>query len=307
MELKSRDEDLIRRYLLGDASEEERARVEDRFFADDDFYQSLLVAEDDLIYDYLRGAMNASDRRLMEAQTASSPRRLQKVELVRGLMQAAVAESEERISFRQRLRAFFAPARALQFATASLALALAVGGYFLLRQSNDLRLEMARLEEQRNAASERERESARQLERERAMTAELNRQLEGEREEKERLAEEARRRRIEEQLSTQSISLLPTTRDRQDAERIAINKNTSHVTVRLDLEGDLRRSYRAEVRTANGNLVWNQSAKPKRRSVIFQLPAGVLAEGEYEVTLKADAGDGQMETINFYYFVVVRK
>jgi hypothetical protein len=37
------------------------------------------------------------------------------------------------------------------------------------------------------------------------------------------------------------------------------------------------------------------------------LPAGVLAEGEYEVTLKADAGDGQMETINFYYFVVVRK
>ncbi|MEW6212968.1 MAG: hypothetical protein AB1631_31885 [Acidobacteriota bacterium] len=304
MELKSTDEYLIRRYLLGDASDEERLAVEERFFADDDFYQSMLVAEDDLIYDYLRGAMGLHDRRLMEAQIAASPRRLQKVELVRGLMRSA--ESESRISFWQRLRDFFTPVRALEFATATLALALALGGYFMFRQSSDLRQEIARLEDQREAASERERESARQLEAERARTEELNLQLEREREEKERLAEEARRRQIEERLSTQSISLLPTTRDQQGVGRIIINKNTSRVTVKLDLEGDLRRSYRAEVRTSGGNLIWNQSAQSKRRSVTIQLPAGVLADGEYEVTLKADAGNGRFETINFYYFIVTK-
>lgn len=313
MELKSTNEDLIRGYLLGDVSEEERAGIEERFFADDDFYQSLLVAEDDLIYDYLRGALDQRERLLMEEQMTASPRRLQKVELVKGLMQAAsVKESEEKITLWQRLRVFFAPVRALQLATAALALALAFGGYFLLRQSRDLRVEMARLEQQREqereSAFERERESARQLERERARTRELTGQLEREREEKKELAEAARNRQIEEQLSTQTLTLLHTTRDRADAERIVINKNTSRIAVRLDLDGNTQyRSYRAEVRTSSGNLVWNQGAQSKRKTVVLQLPAGILADGEYEVTLKGDAGKGQFEVMNFYYFVVTKK
>jgi hypothetical protein len=313
MELKSINEELIRRYLLGDVSEEDRARVEERFFADDDFYQSLLVAEDDLIYDYLRGAMGREDRRLMEEQINASPRRHQKVELVKGLMQAASAEeSEEKASLWQRLRVFFAPVHALQFATAALALALAFGGYFLLRQSSDLRVEMARLEQERErervAAFERERENAQRLEQERARNEELSRQLEREREEKAKLADEARNRQIEERLSTQTLTLLPTTRDRNDAERIVINKSTSRIAVRLDFEGDARwRSYCAEVRTSSGNIVWNQDAQSRRRSVVIQLPAGIFADGEYEVTLKGDAGSGQFEVINYYYFVVTKK
>lgn len=313
MKLNSINEDLIRGYLLGDVSEEEREAIEERFFADDDFYQSLLVAEDDLIYDYLRGAMDQRERRLMEEQMATSPRRRQKVALVKELMQAAGAkESDERVSLWQHMCVFFAPVRALQLATAVMALALAFGGYFLLRQSRDLRVEMARLEQQRQqereAASERERESARQIEEERAQTRELTGKLEREREEREKLAEEAKNRQIEERLSTQMLTLLQTTRDRADAERIVINKNTSRIVVRLDLEGDSQyRSYRAEVRSSNGNLVWNQSAQSKRKAVAIQLPAGVLADGEYEVTLKGDAGDGRFEVINFYYFVVTKK
>jgi hypothetical protein len=313
MESSSTNEVLIRRYLLGDVSEEERAEIEERFFADDDFYQSLLVAEDDLIYDYLRGAMDAKDRRLMEEQITASPRRRQKVELVKGLMQAAnVTESEGELSLWQRLRDFFAPSRALQFAMAAMVLALAFGVYFLLRQSSDLRGEVARLEQQRErdrqAAIERDKESERQLERERARAEELSAQLESEREEKERLAEEARRRQAEEQLSTQSLTLLPTARDRSDAERIVVNKNTARITIRLDLEGDLRyRSYRAEVRASAGNLVWNQTAQSNRKAVVIQLPAGVLSDGEYEVMLKGDAGNGQFEVINYYYFVVTKK
>ncbi len=313
MELNSINEELIRGYLLGDVSEEEREAIEERFFADDDFYQSLLVAEDDLIYDYLRGAMDQRERLLFEEQMATSPRRRQKVALVKELMQAAGAkESDERVSLWQRLRVFFAPVRALQLATAVMALALAFGGYFLLRQSRDLRVEMARLEQQRErereAASERERESARQIEEERARTRELTSKLEREREEREKLDEEAKNRQIEERLSTQMLTLLQTTRDRADAERIVINKNTSRIVVRLDLEGDSQyRSYRAEVRTSNGNLVWNQSAQSKRKTVVIQLPAGVLADGQYEVTLKGDAGDGRFEVISFYYFVVTKK
>ncbi len=311
MELKATNEELIRSYLLGNVSEDEREGIEERFFADDDFYQSLLVAEDDLIYDYLRGAMDQEDRRLMEKQMAASPRRRQKVELVKELMLAASA-SEEKVSLWQRLRAFFAPARALQFATAALALALAFGGYFLLRQSSDLRGEMARLAEQRErereAAIASERESARQLEAERARTSELSAQLERERAEKEKLAEEAKNRQIEERLSTQSLALLPTTRDRSEPEPITINENTNRIVIRLDLEGDIvGRSYRAEVRTSGGQMVWNQSAQSKRRTLIIHLPAGVLADGEYEVTLKRDAGRGQFEVVNFYYFVVIKK
>ena len=47
----------IRRYLLGRASSEDTALVEERFLTDSEFYQELLVVEDELIDQYLAGQL----------------------------------------------------------------------------------------------------------------------------------------------------------------------------------------------------------------------------------------------------------
>jgi hypothetical protein len=312
MELKSKNEELFVRYLLGDVSEQEREPIEERFFADDQYYQDLLVVEDELIYDYLRGALDARQRARFEAQTAASPRRRQKVEIIRGLMQATIAPQEakerERISFLDRLRSLLiVPLPALQIAMAALLALLAVGSFLLLRRSGELEAELARVEQQR----EQERQAALQRERliedQRARARELSEQLERERGEKERFREEARRRAAQEQ-AAQSLALSAGTRDSAAAERIAIRRVTARVVIRLDLEGvENYPSYRIEVRTSQGALIWNQDAASRRDGLRLTLPASLLAEGEYEVTLKGRRGDGRFDVVNYYYFIVTEK
>src|ERR1044071_283605 len=91
MKLKHEEENLALRYLLGDLSEDEKQQVEGRFFNDDNYYESLLVAEDELIYNYLRGGLSQHEGELFDRQLASSARRREKVEVIKVLMAEAAA------------------------------------------------------------------------------------------------------------------------------------------------------------------------------------------------------------------------
>ncbi|MBI3650407.1 MAG: hypothetical protein HY231_05100 [Acidobacteria bacterium] len=169
MELKNYDEQFLTRYLLGEVSDAERAQVEERFFADDDYYQSLLVAEDELIYNYLCGALSPHQRGLFAAQLAASPKRRDKMKFVKDLMTAAAANTaavtvaarvpaivtprdesaatprsdDERKSFWQSLLAFLSGRNAaLQFGMAAALLLIALGGVWMWRQSRTLSAEL---------------------------------------------------------------------------------------------------------------------------------------------------------------------
>jgi hypothetical protein len=61
------------------------------------------------------------------------------------------------------------------------------------------------------------------------------------------------------------------------------------------------------VRTSQGALIWNQDAASRRDGLRLTLPASLLAEGEYEVTLKGRRGDGRFDVVNYYYFIVTEK
>jgi hypothetical protein len=77
---------LFERYLLGDLSEEEKTRLEESYFADDNLFEQLLAAEDDLIDDYVQGQLIGHERALFEKRFLNSPERRQRVALARGLM-----------------------------------------------------------------------------------------------------------------------------------------------------------------------------------------------------------------------------
>ena len=50
-------EDLFVMYLLGELPEEEQARLEEVFFTNDEYFEQLLIAEDELRYDYAQESL----------------------------------------------------------------------------------------------------------------------------------------------------------------------------------------------------------------------------------------------------------
>src|SRR5262245_54203191 len=89
MDWKPEEEDLIRRYLLDDASDEERRQVEARMLEDDDYGEWLLLIEDELIDDYARGAMPARERELFARNFLLTPRRRQDLIVAQEIMKHA--------------------------------------------------------------------------------------------------------------------------------------------------------------------------------------------------------------------------
>jgi DNA-directed RNA polymerase specialized sigma24 family protein len=94
-ETVNRHEFLIR-YLLGVVSDAERRAVEEQFFAPDADLNVLLQAEDELIDDYVRGALSASDRGLFESNFLCTKKRRQRLEMVQSFVQVLAQTVSER-------------------------------------------------------------------------------------------------------------------------------------------------------------------------------------------------------------------
>jgi hypothetical protein len=296
MKLKHEEENLALRYLLGDLSEDEKQQVEDHFFKDDNYYESLLVAEDELIYNYLRGGLSQPERELFETQLATSARRREKVEVVKVLMAEAAAATlakvevaeptpaaQESPRWWQAVRQFFAgQVGALQFAMAAAMVLLAVAGVWLWLQTSNLKARVDIAEAKNQEAEQNARESS---QREQSATEKanelqnhnqiLNEQLSSE--QKARQAAEKERAELEKRLQEEALKH-PTSqtpfsgsivsfalesgirRDEGDEpQRLRIPANARQIQLQLDLGSDDGKGfYRAEVKTFGGALVWSK-------------------------------------------------
>lgn len=80
------NQEVIRRYLLGDVADEvQRQSIEERLLTDDEYYEELLVEEDELIDCYLSGALTDSEQRQFEMHFLVTPERHQKLRFARAL------------------------------------------------------------------------------------------------------------------------------------------------------------------------------------------------------------------------------
>src|SRR5215471_13613128 len=66
-------EELFSMYLLGELPEDDLARLEELLFADDGYYDQLLIAEDELRYDYAQGLLDPERRERFEKRLAAFP------------------------------------------------------------------------------------------------------------------------------------------------------------------------------------------------------------------------------------------
>ena len=85
MNLETDDKSMFNRYLLGISDQPEQVMIEERLLRDMKFYEELLIAEDDLVDEYLAGELSSTQRDSFENNFLVTPERLQKLRFARGL------------------------------------------------------------------------------------------------------------------------------------------------------------------------------------------------------------------------------
>src|SRR5215470_8373346 len=182
----------LARYLLRDLPEQERMEIEDRYITDGDIYEQLLVAEDELIDDYVRGELSARDRELFERNFLTSPGRRERVKSARTLMKFVdvsmshqPARQVEPVSWPSRLRSFLSfenPAMRLAY---SMGLAVAIaGGILMWVEMEKLRSGLEGLQARQVADSQREQELNQQIAQQKDVSDRLKQELDRERQER---------------------------------------------------------------------------------------------------------------------------
>jgi len=312
-------------YLLGTLSDEERARIEERYFSDDAEFEELEIAEDELIDGYVRGELSPTQSQLFEKRMSESPRLIQRVEFARAWanrIAGSAAESStttttapqrhEDESWWSRLFGFPGATRTPRFATAFVVLLLFIGGAALFagwlkwKESKRLAAEQAALEQ-------RQREVEKQA-------ADLKSQSE-------QIANQTRpqpspievRSPIEAASPQErtagprviALALSPGATRGDGGTTIQITPGTSVVAVDLQVRDTDYASYQASVQTMERTTVFSSSPSSLRRTrsgatFSFSVPANRLPVGDYLVSVDGLTPTGAKENVHYYRFRVTR-
>jgi anti-sigma factor RsiW len=320
LEDKAQKEEALSRYLLGELSEQEREQVEERYFEDGKFFESLLVAEDELIDDYVRGALTDADRARFERHYLRAPERRERVEFAASLLKyasesrhkaTAPAVAPKRASRLESLAAWLNIKRPAMIVPLAAAVLLLLGGAWVVTENARLKSE---LEQARSERAEYER-----------MAESLRQQADEQRSRNDQLALEAARRDEPEPPSSGPVTpqrsgagvavfaLSPgLVRGEGEARKLVITPSIQTVKLRADLRESDYPSYRAALRTVEGKQVLNRSGlKPTSegtlKKVVVTVPARQLEDEDYILTLSGVAVGGAVEDVGEYSFSVVRK
>ena len=327
------DEKLVSRFLLGDLTESHREQIEERFFKDDRFYEQILAIQEELADDYVHGKLSRTERTQFEKNFLQSQRRRERLEFATAFTRAlsgtsSVAKSEASSRWGESLLSFLNP-KGLRWTTAmasAAALLLFASGIWLFVENRRLSnsVEQARAEKdsllQQSTLNEVEAEQMRQeLERDIAALRSQGKEMETAINEKQRELEALRRikptvRSTPSDSSSIATFILPPglTRNTDEPEKLIVPAAVRSMQLQLDLEREEDfQSYTVELRTARGNLVWSKSGLPLKqtsygRAVLVTIPAKLVPNGEYELTLKG-SNRGNVQAVGYYYFIALKR
>ena len=301
------DELLLVKYLLGNLTEEEQVRVEDRAFADRDFMSTLNAAEADLIDDYVKGELTPADRRAFESRFLTSPQRRSKVEFAQAL--ARVTAEAEPVAFRVPQQpttwlGWLNPIRAwnpsMRFAGALGAVICVAGGSWLVIENASMRSRVLALETQRRDLEVRAQGLKRELGQAQTRAEGLAAQMQNP------PAPGGERTPL-----VASLMLLPgLSRAESRVEQLTVGPDAQIARIVIQLEArDNYPRFRAELRTRGGRDIMALSDLHPRRattgnSVSMDVPASALGSGEYELALKGLPDGRNAEDVGYYYFRV---
>lgn len=319
--MRLENETLVRRFLLGELAEEERARVEDAFLVDEEAFEMLLAAEDELVDAYARGELRGRERERFERHFLSTPRGREKLLRTRSLLEvirqepaappAETARAAWWQTFIEGLRGLQAP---LRYGLAGALLVFLLGGVWLLtrrgeqpRQSREaavaVRPEATRGSEVAQVPNQEQPHEAPTAGGPEAGAAESRPAPSPS-----KRTDAPRQRSV----SVASLTLTPglTRESSASARTLRIAPGSTRARLTLELDQADYASYRAALVTATGRRVWSGDRLRKSASgsaLVLTLPAALLAEGDYVLELSGAAPSGGFESVADYSFRVLRK
>jgi hypothetical protein len=307
-------DELLVRYLLGELQETDRIRIQERSFSDDDLFERLLEAENDLIDRYARGELARDERRLFEKVVLPRESTRQRLTFagalgaVTGSGQPASAVGSSQGPTRQ-----YVASRAKKvwygLAAAGLLVALGVVVWLALPHSQ----QALRKETAQSQAPSQQQPSAAPINPSAGFKGNTESRPEPESPGANRGDQSGREAGHDRTLQTgvATFVLLPgSTRSTDQNQELTIKSGTREVALRLQLdEADEYKSYGVILRTAGGNEIWRRSGLvpgrfPFGKAVTVQATARSLVPGQYELELTGRPGTGAEALVNYYYFTV---
>jgi hypothetical protein len=269
----NREPEKMKQYLLGKLPPESLTPLEERLLSNGDFYEQLLITEDDLVDDYLADRLSGPERERFEAHFMISPERRQKVRFGKALRRYILAEgvrtsapelSQGSSAVDKHLRSKrsfvfwpfkLSPVLALSFMI-TVCLVLFAVSWKVFRGPSF-------------------------------------------------------RATVEKQSQKPTIIALVSgsTRSEGVTPRVSIPPGVDSVQLQLELKRNDYQTYRAELLSDASVLATSEPMKPEGnggRSVIhLALPAHVLKPGDYQVRLSGISDSGGVEVVDRYPFRVV--
>lgn len=298
--------------MLGTLSEAERAKIEDGFLAQDDFFQELLIAEDELIDAYVRGELPAPERALFEQRQLTLPHLRERVEFAETLFNSIsdkavvvpARTADDSISWWRSLAAALTIRRpALGFGFAAALLVIVLGGLWFLTEKLRTRPapEQAKIFQPAPVIP---RESPAPV-----GTPEPQ-QLAGDEVKPIRTPTTETPERTAPVLAT--FTLTPgLVRGAGGAEPLVLRAVVTDIRLRLTLDSEPYEKYRATISTPEGTRVWSgqlsNGASIKSSLLTLSLPANLFKNGDYVLDLSGANTPTDWESVADYSFRIVKK
>jgi len=327
------DDQTLVLYLLGSLAADQAESIDQLSVIDEDFASRVETIEADLIDAYVAGQLSGRTLEDFTSRYLASPRRRERVafatdfqKMLAGAaftsqgLNAASLESQSNspdshvASFHRNRAGRWSPAA--RWALAAAALALVFLGAWIALTNARLNADIRRAREQQTALVRTAEELRREIDEMRSAGSEKEKELESLRQ---RLAQvqqqqQAQGSGVRQQTDVPNILsflLTPQTRGINQPPQLSLAAAVDYVTLQLDLEPVDFTVYRAELKTAGGQVAWRSGRlRAKRdgagRALHITVRAGLLKSGRYSIIAYGIASDGNSEPVGTYNFTVVR-
>jgi hypothetical protein len=309
-------EDLIKRYLLGELSEAEQTALEDEYFINPSEYNRLCKVEDELLDAAARGALSEIDRERFERSYLTNPQRRRHMMFARALTQvvdenraakrdapqtagrARIERPGSGLSWLSHLARLPSGLRLALSATAALLILL--GGTWLVIETSRLRARLAEALRESEARRLQEQTQARQI-------ADLEAQYK-------QLAEERERLQAQLQAAKENVSTAPAPviyalslrafRDPggQEPQPLIIPHGAKEASLRINLTEHAFPGYQVMLLTTDGKEVFaikglSPQASRNGYVLIVSIPTSKFADGDNVISLGGVSAAGEVETL----------
>ena len=328
--------ELMTRFLLGQLSDEERKTVEERFLADDEYFEQLLVMEDSLVNDYVLRRLNEEDRKNADLLFRSSAAARKDVEFTEDLIanlkkrreakgaagkqikKPAVATDEivapdtsPWIRSQPSLNLIIAGLKGLPkgfTASAGLIVLILAGASIYLwyqyqRQTRELLAQQAALERSIQ-------ETRQKLDQEIQNSSELGKRLDRETEMRTQAEEALAQLRRGETRSIMSVVLLPTLFQRSGGSKVVkLDAEATHLQLLLEVPSERPYpSFNVMIKTFDGQPIWSRDSIPasqvKQNKLTVMLSSSLFPYNDYRIELHGVPETGESQLIADYAFKV---